>query len=172
MDDIKSCDICVFCPSVFPLAKAFQVPPAPVLQRGHVKLLLENRREFALVDVSDLFRHLRYRKPAARQQFRGFSHSDLPEIRRYVLPEDAAKIILHTGLADRKPRGQFPCRMMLPQVGCDDLFDLFCDAHLRFRKIGSDLGRRDFFLLHQQRKQRQGIDLHLHYGRGHRPMIQ
>mgnify|MGYP007089725518 CR=1 FL=1 len=145
---------------------------APVLQRGHAELLFENGCKFALVDVSDPFRHLRYRKSAARQQFRGFSHSDLPEIRRYVLPEDAAKIILHTGFADRKPRGQFPCRMILPQVGCDDLFHLFCNAHLRFCKIGADLGRRDFLLRHQQRKQRQGIDLHLHYSKGHRLMIQ
>ena len=73
---------------------------------------------------------------------------------------------------DRKPRGQFPCRMILPQVGCDDLFHLFCNAHLRFCKIGADLGRRDFLLRHQQRKQRQGIDLHLHYSKGHRLMIQ
>ena len=61
---------------------------------------------------------------------------------------------------------------MLPQVGCDNLFDLLCNTHLRFRKIGADLGQRDFRLLHQQRKQRQGIDLHLHYSKGHRLMIQ
>lgn len=135
------------------MALKLQMSGAPVLERGEGKLLFKYRGKFALVTVSHLFGNPGNRQSGICEQPGGLFHPYFPQVNGEILPEDSTKIIFQTGFADGETGGEFPCRVMLAKIRCDDLFYPLGDVYLSFRKEGADLWLWNFLQVQQERKQ-------------------
>ena len=93
-------------------------------------MLFEYSSKFTLVQIAHLFCNLRYRLSSGYKKIGSFFHSKVLQVNGEVLAVYTSEVVFQAGSADTESIRQFPGRMMLAQIGSDDLFGAFGNSHL------------------------------------------
>ena len=93
-------------------------------------MLFEYSSKFTLVQIAHLFCNLRYRLCSGYKKNCSFFHSKVFQIYGESLAVYDSEVVFQAGSAYTESIRWFPGRMMLAQIGSDDLFGTFCSSHL------------------------------------------
>ena len=104
--------------------------PSAIFQRRAAELPGKNRREFALIFVTHLCRDLGHPQFGVPQQLCRPAHPCLPQECGEIFPEHTPEVVFQAGFAHLEPLGKLPRRVVLAQIGAQDLTGFPGNGHL------------------------------------------